>query len=326
MLVISCIWYVSAAWAQERTPEQMQLLPRSPVQLGLSSASKWRFSLPTVLPKPLRARLEGENLYILESISTAALSGGLGVKEIATELGRAEIFDDGVSVYVTWYPSRAYDSRKDQIPSIQLECPQEARELRIEPLRKVIREPESVVFVLDASGSMQGTKIESAKKALASAASKLPGKSESALVVLYDCSLVERLCDFTRDSSELIDKSKDIQATGGTPLGDAMSDAFDYLKSRAFYPANRRRIIVLSDGVSTCGVDPFTVADGWQKNKVPPGFAIVGLELDENSSQTLKELAMRAQGEYIEATEETIENAMLQAITPSNKEVKGTDK
>ena len=302
------------AAAQTAPREIVQVLPDAPFTLGLSGEYVWAFVAPESSAGELRMRLEGTQTHILERVERRAKQGGFGDEEVTTELARTEIFDDGVSVYVTWYPSKSHRASIEATPAITLTCPKANRTLVLEPIKAKIREPESVVFVLDASGSMMGTKLESAKVALASAARALPKSSEAALVVLYDCNRVSRDCDFTKNITHLIEKSEAVMASGGTPLGDAMDAAFRYLHAKATNPGERRRIVVLSDGLASCGADPGGVAAGWNAGGGDgQQLAIIGLELSDVESQSLRELAHKANGRYINATSKTVEAAMLRA-------------
>lgn len=302
------------ASAQNGAREILQVLPDSPVTLGLSGEHVWEFISTESQVGELRTRLEGTQIHVLEQVQRRAKQGGLDEEEVVIELARTEIFDDGVSVYVTWYPGKAHRASSAPTPPITLTCAKANRTIVLEPLKAKVREPESVVFVLDASGSMIGTKLDSAKAALASAARALPPSSEAALVVLYDCDRVTRDCDFTKNIPHLIDRSNAVVASGGTPLGDAMDAAFRYLHAKATNPNDRRRIVVLSDGLASCGADPGTVAAGWNAgNGGGQRVAIIGLELSETESSALRELAQKAHGKYIDATSKTVEAAMLRA-------------
>lgn len=302
------------AAAQNNAREVMQILPDTPVTLGISGNHMWKFDDAGSSTGDVRVRLEGDHIHVMERVERRAKQGGLDDEQVVIELARTEIFDDGVMVYVTWYPSKSHRSTKDPTPSITLTCDKANRTIVLEPIKAKIREPESVVFVLDASGSMSGTKLESAKAALAGAARALPQSSEVALVVLYDCDRVTRDCDFTKNISHLIEKADAVMASGGTPLGDAMDAAFRYLHAKATNPNDRRRIVVLSDGLASCGTDPGGVAAGWNTgNGGGQHVAIIGLELGDFESASLRELARKADGKYIDATSKTVEAAMLRA-------------
>jgi Ca-activated chloride channel family protein len=171
--------------------------------------------------------------------------------------------------------------------------------------RDELYRPESIVFMLDASGSMRGKRLAEAKKAILEATAELHSQSEVAVFVLYDCGWIVHEVRFGDGRERLVEVVDGVEAFGGTPLGEAISQSFEYLHSAAKHPPDHRRLVVLSDGQSGCGVDPIGVVEGWDDDlRAAQGFNIVGIALGAADEAALKRLAEAAGGK-IDAGEET---------------------
>ena len=113
----------------------------------------------------------------------------------------------------------------------------------------------SIVIVLDASGSMgeligSTRKIDQAKATAVSTLSALGPDTEVALIVYFDCTDV-RLVPFTTDKNRLIAMVQRVQPRSSTPFRWATAYANWYAQN--FASSNNRSVIVLSDGLETCG-------------------------------------------------------------------------
>jgi len=295
----------------------VRLESRNPIIIGAGGSESWSFQ--TLKPSAsseaaVQLRRESETGVVLELVTKEPTRGGMVERELLTEIGRIELFDDGVSVYATWYPASNPPEQACPLPDVQIRETKTGRELILRPLLQGPAGPESVVFVLDASGSMAGKRLKAAKEALDAAAKSFPEGSEVSLIVLYDCGEVRREVDFG-DGSRLLEIAvAGIQAKGGTPLGDALDGAFRYLHASAKHASERRRLIVLSDGLSTCGQNPSDVVGEWPASlRTAQTFVVVGLDLPEDESSRLLGLARQAQGRYIRAGKETLGPAMMKA-------------
>lgn len=120
----------------------------------------------------------------------------------------------------------------------------------------------STVFVIDASGSMRGTKLASAKAAVRAALAQYQGisdKEEWALYVFFNCGDCRLLQSFTSDPRQITNKLT-FNAAGGTPIAYSMQVASNYLRKSA--RGKKGRIILLSDGGESCRGDPVEAAKG----------------------------------------------------------------
>ncbi len=126
----------------------------------------------------------------------------------------------------------------------------------------------STVFVIDASGSMSGSKLASAKSAVRRALSGYQGQSnkeEWALYVFFDCGNCTLLQGFTRDPAKVTNKLG-FGAAGGTPIAYSLKVASNYMRRAA--RGKKGRIILLSDGGESCSGKPVEAAKGISTRKI----------------------------------------------------------
>ncbi|MBO9532750.1 MAG: VWA domain-containing protein [Solirubrobacteraceae bacterium] len=122
----------------------------------------------------------------------------------------------------------------------------------------------SVMLVTDASGSMRAedvspTRLDAAKNAVGEFLDQAPEQMRVGL--LSYSSSVEGVENPTTDRQQIRDAISSIDAGGGTATGDALAAAIEALR-----PANESKnpapaaILLLSDGMTSGGVDPIGVA------------------------------------------------------------------
>jgi hypothetical protein len=327
-LGIRLSWLATIAWAAVHQPDAaaplqggvIRLRPREGVVVAAGRSGRWSFVLPTAVPTGA-----GERWSIVDPVTASlerpasAAPGREKVLQTKEILGRIALFDDGVSLYATWTPSPGFARRAiapiivhEAGTGLEYSLQPQAAEPEPEP------EPESVVFVLDASGSMAGERLAHAKKALVKAATGLPRGSDVALVVLYTCGQVRRELDFGPGSHrKLEDAVNAIQASGGTPLGDAMAEGFTYLHAHSRHAPDHRRIVVLTDGQSTCGQDPLTVVGGWNGPGTRQGFIVVGVDLNQSDAGALRALAAAGKGKFQSVAGTDLEKSLPRMMAPS---------
>jgi len=113
----------------------------------------------------------------------------------------------------------------------------------------------SILLLFDASSSMaDNNKIENAKVAAKNSLATLGPRDEVALIVFYDCGSIVVEQPFTADWSALAAKIDTLRSTGGTPLYAAEDFAQAYMDKNA--RGGVRRIVLLTDGIETCGGGP----------------------------------------------------------------------
>lgn len=113
----------------------------------------------------------------------------------------------------------------------------------------------SIVLLIDSSGSMGGKKIENAKASAQKAVDAMDEKTEVAIIAFRDCpGTITVISPFTlvtpATKTEIKDKIAAIGAGGMTPLAKAVAYAGHYLHSQG--SGKQLNLIVLSDGEETC--------------------------------------------------------------------------
>ncbi len=110
--------------------------------------------------------------------------------------------------------------------------------------RRISAKPVSVVFVLDRSGSMQGTKLAAAKAAVRSAVDQLRGCDRVSLVV-FDSEAETVFSQLgKRDRIRIGELVDDLASGGGTHIVPALEQARGILGKTKV----RQHIVLLSDG------------------------------------------------------------------------------
>jgi hypothetical protein len=113
----------------------------------------------------------------------------------------------------------------------------------------------SVVILVDASGSMQGVKMDNAKATARQRIASLQPDTELAVIAFSGNSLKFPFAAMDADGRARAQAAIDtITAGGGTPLAAAIRNAGGYLRGNA--GGKRLTLIVLSDGEETGGGDP----------------------------------------------------------------------
>jgi Ca-activated chloride channel family protein len=162
------------------------------------------------------------------------------------------------------------------------------------------RREASVVMVFDHSGSMNNkdvapTRMEAAKRAGRQLAAKLPQDFKLGLVVFG--TRADQLVEPTTDKARVITALNGVKVRGYTAMGDALGLAID--AARVPTSGGTRppaRIVLLSDGASTRGADPITVAQRAKRYRVP--VTTVALGNPPSDATTLQEIARTTGGRY----------------------------
>lgn len=165
-----------------------------------------------------------------------------------------------------------------------------------------------IIFIYDASGSMWGqidgtTKIEIASSVLDENVGKLSNDQRIGLVIYghrreKDCEDVEFVVDYENLDKSIITKAlQSIKPLGRTPLAHSATKVIDQLRSSG----DRATIILITDGVESCGGDLCEVVKAARASGVDFRLHIVGFELEESDVDNLKCAADAAGGKYFDA-------------------------
>ncbi|HEV8059707.1 MAG TPA: VIT domain-containing protein [Gemmataceae bacterium] len=167
--------------------------------------------------------------------------------------------------------------------------------------------PRDMVFVLDTSGSMQGAKMDQARRALKFCLKNLGPKDRFGLlhfattVDKYRDGLEESSADRTAEACRWVDG---LDATGGTNIQDALAAALDY---RSSDPSRGFTIVFFTDGMPTIGeTNPERILKGFlDKNTANTRVFTFGVGDDVNAT-FLDQLASqtRAVSTYVRPAED----------------------
>ncbi len=154
----------------------------------------------------------------------------------------------------------------------------------------------AVMIVLDASGSMSEpaadapTKILMAKQVLEKVLSKIDSSIPIGLRVYgsskpsYDMSVA---CQDSillvpvglGNRGQMISKLRDLKPSGATPISYAMRKAVEDLR---FVDAAKKNVVLISDGMETCGYDPCSLSESLKAAGVDIQFNVVGFNVNSD--------------------------------------------
>lgn len=183
-----------------------------------------------------------------------------------------------------------------------------------------------LVVILDASGSMEGEKIEGAKNHLLSLLPRIiSSKLDTALRVfgwnIPNC-VSELVVGFGPSNNlahnrEIEDVISLIYADNSTPITDALEKAGEDVSGYS-----TRRILLITDGADNCGGDAALVASQLVGCEIK--VYGVGYGITEEGRALLSAITAITGGEYYEATtREELRTAVAQAVTHALSELQG---
>ncbi len=137
--------------------------------------------------------------------------------------------------------------------------------------------PITAVLLLDTSESMQGERLEAARRGASTFLSGMRQDDEASLVLFSDRLL--RATNFTGDRAELEQALAETEASGGTAVNDFLYMSLKLLDARI----GRRAIILLSDGFDVHSVLP--IDEVMWKARTSQSI-IYWIQLDERQKET----------------------------------------
>ena len=173
---------------------------------------------------------------------------------------------------------------------------------------KIQTDNEDAILILDASGSMWGqiegtAKIEIAKTVLDGLLDDLPATSRLGLMAYGhnkkgDCSDIEMLSALGANRDDIKTAVKGISPKGKTPISASVKMAADKLK----YTENKATVILISDGIETCNLDPCALGKQLEADGVDFTAHVVGFDIiDQKTEDQLQCLASSTGGRYLSA-------------------------
>lgn len=166
----------------------------------------------------------------------------------------------------------------------------------------------NIVFVFDASGSMKSfvdgkRKINAAREAMLEIVDVLPDGTNTALIAYGrnsggGCTDIELIAPLAPlDAAALKKQISQIYAYGSTPIADSLARALDVI----YQTGESATIILLSDGLETCGGDPCkTIADA-RADGMDVTLHVIGFDLANANASELECAAQSGGGFYYNA-------------------------
>ena len=174
-----------------------------------------------------------------------------------------------------------------------------------------------VEYILDGSGSMLDTldgksKLAIAQDVLSSRIRTLPPGVNVGLRVYghnipfqqeeASCADIELAIPLQPGGADsIVDWLTGMQAQGMTPISESIRLASEDF---TFEPARRNVIVLISDGIETCGADPAEVVEALQELGIDFKIHVIGLNVDNAARSQLQRLANVGEGTYIDANSE----------------------
>ncbi len=183
------------------------------------------------------------------------------------------------------------------------------------------------IIVFDASGSMWGevsggVKIDIAKKAIAELLPTIGAGEEIGLIAYGhrrkgDCSDIELLVPPSKGNRAAILRAVEgIVPKGKTPLCDAVLMAADALQ----FEENKATVILISDGIETCGKDPCKVGEQLESKGIDFVCHVVAFDISRDKNAGLDCLANKTGGLYLEAKDAaSLKSALSQVVKATVK-------
>ncbi len=191
---------------------------------------------------------------------------------------------------------------------------------------KTIKQQVNLIFILDASGSMNaelpgsgGKKLAIAKEVLAKVFPKIPTSIKSALWVYghrypqkpqnKSCLDIENIFPLgSINVKAYVQKINEISAIGYTPIAESIKRAVKTFPSKE---DQYNTIILVSDGEETCGGNPCNIADKFKNEKSAVTIHVVGYDVNEKTREQLNCIAQTSGGVYFDAQDAT---GLLQSL------------
>jgi len=167
---------------------------------------------------------------------------------------------------------------------------------------------DALLFVLDASGSMWGrveggAKIEVARRVLIDLVATLPESSPVGLLAYGhnrkgDCADIELLIAPQSGATQQVAAvTRTLVPRGQTPIADALRRAGEHLNALN-EPSS---VVLISDGVETCGGDPCAVAESLAAANAALRIYVVGFDVGRDEIAPLQCIAEKGGGRFFQA-------------------------
>ncbi|MFD1424589.1 VWA domain-containing protein [Laceyella tengchongensis] len=184
----------------------------------------------------------------------------------------------------------------------------------------ILEKPTHFAILLDASGSMAekvnaSTKMQSAKKAIATFVSKLPPAATISLRVYghkgtnqatdkaLSCRSTEAIFPASTYNATRFSQALDaINPSGWTPIAASLAAVEKDVPPQA----EEVHLYLISDGEETCGGNPVQLMSQLRQSAIRPHVHVIGFRIDDAGQKALKQMAEAGMGTftYVDSGEE----------------------
>ena len=197
------------------------------------------------------------------------------------------------------------------------------------PVATPAAEKSLIFYILDGSGSMWGRvdgkiKIQVAKEVMTTLLKETPPGIDCGIVVYGhrkkgDCTDIEMIVPMGALQKETaIEKINRVSPKGKTPISASISMAVDKVKGSEAAST----IVLVSDGIETCGKDPCTVVKNLKNSGINFVIHVVGFNVKKDAAKQLACIAEAGGGNYFSTTNATDLLAAMNQIKESVVEKK----
>ena len=179
-----------------------------------------------------------------------------------------------------------------------------------------------MVLVLDASGSMWGqikgkAKIEIAKEVISDLIDAIPTNFQTGLIVYGhrlkgDCKDIEMMIPVGKHNAAAMKaKVAAISPKGKTPLSESVKRAAEALQ----YTKERATVILVSDGLETCDIDPCDLSTKLAMKGVDFMVHVIGFDISKEDQHQLSCIAEKTGGLFLAASDAgTLRDALFKTV------------
>ena len=165
--------------------------------------------------------------------------------------------------------------------------------------------PANIYLLLDVSGSMEGGKLSSAKKASESFLSQLDGEQDQVGLIAFSNEVTEIHPLRPADGSAFVPSIHGLKSGGGTALYDAVIHAIGRLQKLGS-PDRKNVILAMTDGANTAGDHSLEdIGSKMAEVETPVSIFTVGYGFDADRS-VLRQIARWGNGQAYNANRRTV--------------------
>lgn len=162
-----------------------------------------------------------------------------------------------------------------------------------------------IILILDDSGSMAGSKMETAKQAAMRAIDSVNNSAAAFALFDFNGCQPRQLSNFTDSRGEIKSKIAKMRGQDATPIASSLEQAYQYLAKNG-RNADRAFVVIFTDGEETCKGDPCAMVEKYHGNFSVPIYTI-GYIVNPTAESQLKCIADKSGGAYFSApTEDSI--------------------